>query len=65
MKSKKLRQMQPLLTAEYGKERALQVSDLAQEYFDRLCSEHAADSKAVKAQTEENLYPCFALYRAL
>ena len=33
--------------------------------FRQLCRENAGDSKAVKAQTLKNLYPCLCLYEGL
>ena len=65
MKSKTLRQMQPLLTRRFGASLTQTVLDGAQTEFDRLCTENKDQPKACRPITVENAYPCISLYHSL
>ena len=65
MNNKVLKEVLPLMETAYGLGVARSAFCFARRRLTRLCQENASDSKAVKAQTENNLYPCMALYEGL
>ena len=65
MKSKVLKEVLPLMETAYGLGVARSVYCFAERRLRKLCLENEGDPKAVKAQTEQNLYPCIALSEGL
>ena len=64
-KNKMFSQIAPLLREQYGEAKSQLVLEYAQEKFDALCAETDSDSKAVKAHTHGDIFPCISLYGAL
>ena len=65
MKNKVLKEVLPLMETAYGLGVARSAFCSARMRLEQLCRDHAEDPRPVKAQTENNLYPCIALYEGL
>ena len=64
-KNKMLSDVAPLLSETYGEAKSQLVLEYAWERYEQLCAETASDSKAVKAHTHGDIFPCISLYAAL
>lgn len=54
-----------LIQEDLGKEKARQIMRQAQQRFEDLKAENAADSKALRSHTYKRIYPGIAMYEAL
>ena len=55
----------PLLTERFGQEQTQIIMKYAEEKFQQLCADNAQETKAVKAHTAGDIYPCISLYYGL
>lgn len=65
MKNKAFKQTKPFLNKRWGQKKAEEILQYAERRFTQLCQENESDGKAVKAHTEQDIFPCISLYEAL
>ena len=65
MKSKTLKEIEPLLCERWGKEKSDQIIKFAEKRFTWLCQQNVVDCNAIKKHTETDIYPCISLYESL
>ncbi len=63
-KNKFLSQASGRLTEAYGQEKGACIAKAAQERFEALCNENAAEPKAMHMHTRVKIYPCISLLDA-
>ena len=54
-----------MILKKWGSEKTKIIMKDAYGRLEELCSENAADSKALKVHTEENMFPCMSIYESL
>ena len=63
--NKAIKEMKPYMVREYGTDMGIAIISKAQSIWENLCKENNKDPKALKKHTENNMFPCISLYKAM
>ena len=65
VKNKALKESEPFVLKRWGEGKGTRIMELSHTRLEQLCYENNKDVKAVKAHTEDEIFPCISLYESI